>query len=69
MLVLDVKGKCRHVVVGHCYFYGLCDGVSMFACKKYTHCTVLVICTSYHMAARAFADLSHEVAKRPSTIN
>ena len=28
-----------------------------------------VIRTSYHMAARAFANLSHEGAKRPSAIN
>ena len=27
------------------------------------------ICTSYHMAARAFANLSHDGAKHPSAIN
>ena len=28
-----------------------------------------VTCTSYNMAARALADLSHEGAKRPSATN
>ena len=30
---------------------------------------VCMISTSYNMAARALADLSHEGAKRPSAIN
>ena len=44
----------------------LCDLESSFRC---TLPWQRDLCTSYNMAARALADLSHEGAKRPSAIN
>ena len=40
----------------------------MYVCM-YVCMYVQYVCTSYNMAARALADLSHEGAKRPSAIN
>ena len=45
----------------------LTHGVTII--DKFHGSTLLLISTSYNMAARALADLSHEGAKRPSAIN
>ena len=36
---------------------------------EYTNIRTWIICTSYHMARRALANLSHEGTKRPRAIN
>ena len=60
--------KLLYVRIMYCNLQHLCVH-AFFVCARGRWHTKCAICTSYHMATRTLANLSHEGAKRPRAIN